>query len=74
MGKIVRNVLNVLMMIVLIIVQVVVLANNPSFSSLSPYPHPIDMKYSKFQVRKIQPRNINDNPLLKQARQIKKKM
>lgn len=69
MGKIVRNVLNVLMMIVLIIVQVVVLANNPSFSSLSPYPHPIDMKYSKFQ-----PRNINDNPLLKQARQIKKKM
>ena len=31
------------------------------------------MKYSKFQVRKIQPRNINDNPLLKLARQIKKR-
>ena len=71
MGKMVRNLLNA-MMIVLIIVQAVGLANNPSFSSLCPYQPPIDMKYSKFQVHKIQPRNINDDPRLMLARQIKK--
>ena len=40
MGKMVRNLLNV-MMIVLIIVQVVVIANNPSFSSLCPHQLPL---------------------------------